>query len=304
MLLQDRETNKTTFTKCDQSLERCSKEFDKATAYTREEPTKGSRGVLLRGPKDSIKRFSVNEDISWNATSWSFKWELYSIVGEWMFENNEGDFDSWYVPDETTAGFEIKAPYYKNRRNFHSMVNILRSDNSYYQIHGWWNSYYLKGPVTYYGDSTKWWKSEYGNRESADMVQVLMADVDKYSSKVVMVYKPAQLLNDTRMFINFGELARAKGYAPNNCTFKVGKGENIKMVLKDKKTGEIKYSDTKTTNWNQAKQVALQAWKESTGEIWLVYTDQRVYNIYKDNQNPLGELQVLGQWIFESCPDY
>jgi hypothetical protein len=55
-------------------------------------------------------------------------------------------------------------------------------------VHGWWNTYYLKGPVTYYGDKTKWWKNDYGNQNSADMVQVLMADVDKYSSKVVMVY--------------------------------------------------------------------------------------------------------------------
>jgi hypothetical protein len=44
--------------------------------------------------------------------------------------------------------------------------------------------------------------------------------------------------------------------------------------------------------------------KTSTGEIWLVYTDQKVYNLYKDNQNPLGHLEVLGQWIFENCPDY
>jgi hypothetical protein len=69
------------------------------------------------------------------------------------------------------------------------------------------------------------------------MVQVLMADVDKYSSKVVMVFSPGQKLNDTRMFLNFGELARIKEYAPNNCTYKVGKGENIKMVSKDLKSG-------------------------------------------------------------------
>jgi hypothetical protein len=36
----------------------------------------------------------------------------------------------------------------------------------------------------------------------------------------------------------------------------------------------------------------------------MVYTDQRVYNVYKDEYNPLGELVVLGQWIFENCPDY
>ena len=174
--------------------------------------------------------------------------------GEFLANNNEGDFDSLYVSDESSAGFEIKAPYYHGKRNFHSMVNILQANLRYYQVHGWWNTYYLKGPVTYYGDKSKWWKSDYGNKDSADVVQVLMADVDKYSSKVVMLFHPGQKLNDTRMFLNFGELAKIKAYAPKNCTYKVGKGENIKMVSKDLKTGDIVYSDTKTTNWNQAKQ--------------------------------------------------
>jgi len=133
-----------------------------------------------------------------------------------------------------------------------------------------------------------------------------MADVDKYSSKVVMVFTPGQQLNDTRMFLNFGELARIKGYAPNNCNFKVGKGENIKMVSKDLKTKEVLFTDTKTTDWNEAKKWAstIMNAKISTGEIWLVNTDQKVHNIYRDNQNPLGYLEVLGEWIFESCPDY
>ena len=284
-LLQDRKTNKTTMAKCEEDLNRCSLKFEKATEYFQDEAKKGSRGVLLRGPKDSIKKFSVNEDITFNSTSWNFKWSLYSLVGEFMAANNDGDFDSYYVPDESSAGFEIKAPYYKNKRLFHSMVNMKQANNRYFQVHGWWNTYYLKGPVTYYGDAAKWWKESYGNleKEKKDMVQILMADVDKYSSKPVMVYKPGQMLNDTRMFINFGELARVKGYAPNNCSFKVGKGENIKMVHQDLKTNQIVFSDTKTTNWDDAKGIAADTWKESTGEIWLVYTDQKVYNIYKDN---------------------
>lgn len=209
-LLQSRDTNKTTMKKCEQDLNRCSQEFEKATEFFQDEPKKGFRGVLLRGPKDSVKKFSVNEDMSYNSTAWSFKWSLYSLVGEFMSANNDGDFDSYYVPDESSAGFEIKAPYYKNKRLFHSMVNIKQENNRFFQVHGWWNTYYLKGPVTYFGDISKWWKESYGNMEKAkkDMVQILMADVDKYSSKPVMVYKPGQMLNDTRMFINFGELAR------------------------------------------------------------------------------------------------
>jgi len=45
-------------------------------------------------------------------TSWSFKWSLYALAGEFIVKTNEGDFDSLTVPDESTAGFEIKAPYY------------------------------------------------------------------------------------------------------------------------------------------------------------------------------------------------
>lgn len=283
-LLQNRATNKTTFAKCEQDLVKCSRSFEKATEFNQEKPTEGSRGVLIKGPKDSIKKFSVTDSLTFNSTSWNFRWQLYSLVGEFMAANNDGDFDSYYVPDESSAGFEIKSPYYKNKRLFHSMVNIVQSNNRKYQVHGWWNTYYLKGPVTYYGDITKWWKAAYGgDHEKKDMVQILMADVDKYSSKPVMVYKPGQMLNDTRMFLNFGELTRIKGYAPNNCSYKVGKGENIKMVHKDLKTSEVVFSDTKTTNWDAAKLIAKETWKESTGEIWLVYTDQKVYNIYKDN---------------------
>ena len=305
-LLQERATNKTTFAKCEGSLAKCSQEFEKVTAYDRDDPEKGSRGVILKGSKDSIQKFSVEEFIVFPKNYWNFRTHLYSLVGDFMANNNEGDFDSLYVPDESNAGFEIKAPYYKNKRLFHSMVNILQSNKRYYQVHGWWDTYYLKGPVTYYADINKWWKNQYGNKNTADMVQVLTVDVDKFSSKVVMLFKPGQMLNDTRMFLNFGELARIKGYAPNNCTYKVGKGQNIKMVHKDIKTGDIIFTDTKTTNWDSAKSVAKKVYdsKLSTGEIWLVYTDQKVYNIYKDSQNPLGELMVLGQWIFESCPDY
>ena len=72
-LLQDRKTNKTTMAKCVEDLNRCSLKFEKATEYFQDEPKKGSRGVLLRGPKDSIKKFSVNEGITYNSTSWNFK---------------------------------------------------------------------------------------------------------------------------------------------------------------------------------------------------------------------------------------
>lgn len=37
-----------------------------------------------------------------------------------------------------------------------------------------------------------------------------MVDIDKYNSKVVLVNEPGQVLNDTRMFQNFGNLAKIK----------------------------------------------------------------------------------------------
>jgi hypothetical protein len=43
---------------------------------------------------------------------------------------------------------------------------------------------------------------------------------------------------------------------------------------------------------------------QSTKDIWLIGTDGRAYNNYKNNQTPLSELTLLGQWIYESCPDY
>lgn len=88
-LLQDRSTNKTTFEKCDAGFATCVRSFYKATAYFKEKPDKGSRGLLVKGAKDSIQRFSPTEDIKYNATAWSFKWSLYALAGEFMAKNIE-----------------------------------------------------------------------------------------------------------------------------------------------------------------------------------------------------------------------
>ena len=79
------------------------------------------------------------------------------------------------------------------------------------------------------------------------------------------------------------------------------------MLYKDGKKGDIILKDTGTTNYNTAKNQAAALYNdkdESTKEIWLVNTDQRIYNVYKNNKNLLGYLEVLGQWIYEQCPDY
>ena len=114
-------------------------------------------------------------------------------------------------------------------------------------------------------------------------------------------------MNDTRMFQNFGRMAQVRGFAPSHCNYKVGKDENVMMLYKDGKKGDIVLKDTGTRNYNQAKNQAAQLnadKDESTKEIWLVNTDQRIYNVYKNNKNLLGYLEVLGQWIYENCPDY
>lgn len=43
---------------------------------------------------------------------------------------------------------------------------------------------------------------------------------------------------------------------------------------------------------------------KSTGEIWQIDPNQRLSNLYKNNKKPMGELELLGEWIFENCPDY
>jgi len=69
------------------------------------------------------------------------------------------------------------------------------------------------------------------------------------------------------------------------------------MLYKDGKKGDLILKDTGTTNYNQAKNQAAQLYRskeESTQEIWLVNIDQRIYNVYKNNKNLLGYLEVLG----------
>ena len=105
------------------------------------------------------------------------------------------------------------------------MVNLKLSKYSFSNIHGYMSSNTVSSPVNFYSNQTKWWKKSYGDPDTADFVQVLMVDTDENSAKVVKVIKGT--LNDTRMFINFGELARIKGYVPNNCSFDLGENANV-----------------------------------------------------------------------------
>ena len=162
---------------------------------------------------------------------------------------------------------------------------------------------YLKSAIEYYNKPSQWWNLH----NKWDAVSVLFADTDDKTSKIVMLNNPGQLLNDTRVFQDIGQMAVTRGYAPNNCNYKVGKDENVMMLYKDGKSGDIVLKDTGTKNYNQAKNQAAQLYRnkgESTNEIWLVNVDQRIYNIYKDTSALFGYLEVLGQWIYEQCPDY
>lgn len=152
---------------------------------------------------------------------------------------------------------------------------------------------YLKKAIDYYNLPSQWW-NQHGRYDSTS---ALFADTDDKSSKIVMLNEPGQMINDTRMFQNFGRLTEIRGYAPNHCNFKVGKDENVMMLYKDGKNGEILLKDTGTKDFNQARQQANQLYNnkdESTKEIWLINTDQRIYNIHRNPKSLLGYLEVLG----------
>ena len=87
-----------------------------------------------------------------------------------------------------------------------------------------------------------------------------MVDIDQYNSKVVLVNEPGQVLNDTRMFQNFGNLAKIKGYAPNGCKFsdqlKPEQGNTYSLLYRDSSTNDITLLDTQTTNVHQARRQA------------------------------------------------
>jgi hypothetical protein len=62
---------------------------------------------------------------------------------------------------------------------------------------------YLKKAIEYYNKPNQWWNLH----DRWDSVSVLFADTDTHSSKVVMINEPGTLMNDTRMFQNFGRMA-------------------------------------------------------------------------------------------------
>lgn len=217
------------------------------------------RGILFG--KSGIRRMTPKEDDTQAPKHWTTMHQLYSLLGEYLITRDPESFDTVYVPDESSAGFEMKPPHYATRVLFHNMVNIKKSDYSSEEVHGWWNSSTLEGPVKYYKNTKNWWKDKYGDINKADFVQVLMADIDEKNSQVVMVFKPGQLLNDTRMFINFGELTRIKGYVPSNCSYVLGK--KLTYLYRDT-SGDIMldYSD-------DIKDI-------KTDNLWLITSDQKV----------------------------
>jgi len=128
LLLQDRDTKKVTFEKCDKDWGRCVKDFDEKTVQKNGDENLKSRGVMLRGTKEKILRFSKNEDNLVWAKHWSTHNQLYGLVGELIVKNQESDFDTLYVPDETTAGFELSPPLYPQTIYFNAIISWKRSE--------------------------------------------------------------------------------------------------------------------------------------------------------------------------------
>ena len=126
-LLQDRESKKVTFEKCDHDWGKCVAEFDKAVIIADGEDKQGSRGVLLQGPKNGVLRWSADEDNLVDAKHWTLKNKQYALIGELIVKNQPTDFDTMYVPDETTAGFELSPPSYPNNVIFHAMISWKKS---------------------------------------------------------------------------------------------------------------------------------------------------------------------------------
>jgi hypothetical protein len=81
-LLQDRESKKVTFEKCDKDWGRCYQEFDKAVQIIDGDDKQGSRGVLLQGPKNGVRRWSPNEDNLIDPQHWTLRNKQYQLLGE------------------------------------------------------------------------------------------------------------------------------------------------------------------------------------------------------------------------------
>jgi hypothetical protein len=87
--------------------------------------------VLLQGPKHGVKRYSPNEDNLVDPKHWTTRNKQFALIGELIVQNQPSDFDTMYVPDETTAGFEIAPPLYPKNVMFHAMISWKRGKNSW-----------------------------------------------------------------------------------------------------------------------------------------------------------------------------
>jgi hypothetical protein len=60
---------------------------------------------------------------------WNLIQKQYQMIGEWLVKQEPAEFDTMYVPDETTAGFELAPPRYPKNVMFHAMISWKRSAN-------------------------------------------------------------------------------------------------------------------------------------------------------------------------------
>jgi len=158
---------------------------------------------MLQGPKHGVRRWSPNEDNLEDPKHWTLRNKQYALIGEMIAKAQPSDFDTMYVPDETTAGFELAPPHYPKNVMFHAMISWKKS-KTYTQMYDQRiSAKYLKKAIEYYNKPSQWWNLH----DRWDSVSVLFADTDPHSSKVVMINEPGTLMNDTRMFQNFGRMA-------------------------------------------------------------------------------------------------
>jgi hypothetical protein len=149
-VLQDRESKKVTFEKCDKDWGRCVTEFDKAVKITDGEDKQGSRGVILQGPKNGVRRWSPNEDNLIDPVHWTLRNKQYSLIGELIVKNQPSEFDTMYVPDETTASFELSPPQYPKNVIFHAMISWKKSQTYTQMYDQRISTKYLKKAIDYY----------------------------------------------------------------------------------------------------------------------------------------------------------
>jgi len=214
-----------------------------------------------------IGRFSANEDHWDERTHWTTKNALFALVGQSVAKKDAKIYTTLKVYKEADVGLEMLPPVFTTKRYFDAMIHRKFSEKKFTIYEQRIGSNRFDKVVKWYTASDKWWTQH----SSYDNVNILFAEIDDRSAKIVMTELADQSLKGPRVYEIFGKLTQSKKHLPDHCDFKME--DDLYVLYKKATDGDVIFKATEKQDFHHAiKEVEklLSDGKETTGEGWII----------------------------------